>query len=495
VGTTDGSRKWGDSVVAVTFITEPLLYPEFVQFENIIEVLTKLARKYEISVASPRLSPRVQRELESRGIRPLSGDHTYSRPRHNRDEIPSYAISWAGESIFRLNGRTMEKLLAGRSDFVVNASMTTAYPSDIWYAQSPPLGLEAMSKSVDGWLSLAFTVGRRPVELIDSHHLRRCSELASRIYSTTHWVGQYYRRRGMPFRGVVPNYYHSDLSPSTPTPSRDYLLGYLGKETDSSALKMIMESGMPVKLFGSKSPGFVRKLTSRQLPANVQVLGPVSWAELRDLYSNAAFTVFPFTDEPFGLVPLESMACGTPVLTYGMQGPGETVIHGRTGWLVSSPKEVLQEARRLFQDGYPAWISAACVERAARYSVDRISRTWEDLIHAALNGEPDPPSVEPLDPRGGSFVTSQEMPSPNMAGQECLPAFAADRRGPDHPTESDSSFPASMVLGTEGARIAIPPGESTDPSSSTSYRARRTGLPVTAERPSTSAEYGEVESG
>ncbi len=49
--------------------------------------------------------------------------------------------------------------------------------------------------------------------------------------------------------------------------------------------------------------------------------GRVSDDELARLYANAKFTVFPFIHEPFGYVPVESMACGTPpVLTYDKQG-------------------------------------------------------------------------------------------------------------------------------------------------------------------------------
>ena len=62
------------------------------------------------------------------------------------------------------------------------------------------------------------------------------------------------------------------------------------------------------------------------------------------LYSNAIFTVFPFTHEPFGYVPLESISCGTPVLTYSRQGPSETVIEGVSGWLANNSKELVEKA-------------------------------------------------------------------------------------------------------------------------------------------------------
>ena len=97
---------------------------------------------------------------------------------------------------------------------------------------------------------------------------------------------------------------------------------------------------------------------------NIEFLGRLSSSELVDAYSNALFTLFPFTHEPFGYVPLESMACGTPALTYNFQGPSEYVIDGYTGWLARSDDELVQKAAELWKKGYPSSYARELCERS-----------------------------------------------------------------------------------------------------------------------------------
>jgi len=70
-----------------------------------------------------------------------------------------------------------------------------------------------------------------------------------------------------------------------------------------------------------------------------------------ELYSNAAVFVCPSIYEPFGIINLEAMACGTPVVASSVGGIKEVVVHGGTGYLVpleqmtESPFEPLHPAR------------------------------------------------------------------------------------------------------------------------------------------------------
>lgn len=62
----------------------------------------------------------------------------------------------------------------------------------------------------------------------------------------------------------------------------------------------------------------------------VQFLGYQPEEEVRSLYTYATATIFPGYED-FGLVPVESMACGTPVIAYRGGGALETIIEGETG--------------------------------------------------------------------------------------------------------------------------------------------------------------------
>jgi glycosyltransferase involved in cell wall biosynthesis len=96
--------------------------------------------------------------------------------------------------------------------------------------------------------------------------------------------------------------------------------------------------------------------------------------ELRDLIGNARATLFP-GDEDFGLVPVESMACGTPVIAYRSGGALETMIEGVTGeFFDHQTPDSLQQAMQILEQ--KKYSKIACLAQAESFS----SRTFNTKL-------------------------------------------------------------------------------------------------------------------
>jgi glycosyltransferase involved in cell wall biosynthesis len=161
-------------------------------------------------------------------------------------------------------------------------------------------------------------------------------------------------------------------------------LTYLGKETKISVIKRVVSMGIKFKAFGAKMEFLDRGVIEHP---NIEFLGRISTGELVEAYSNALFTLFPFTHEPFGYVPLESMACGTPVLTYNLQGPSEYVIDGCTGWLARSDGELVQKAMKLWKEGYPSCVRLDCVKEASKFDRRFYLEKWLKVLDGLCGGQ------------------------------------------------------------------------------------------------------------
>jgi glycosyltransferase involved in cell wall biosynthesis len=140
------------------------------------------------------------------------------------------------------------------------------------------------------------------------------------------------------------------------------------------AIRACNERTLPLKIAGD-GPAYAR-LRSIAGPT-VRFLGRVEGDDLRTLYSNAKATLFP-GDEDFGLVPLESLASGTPVIALNAGGALETIHEGKTGTFfdTSEPASMLKAMDRLEKMKIDPKTCAAAVRKFSR-------KSFEDGIRGA----------------------------------------------------------------------------------------------------------------
>ena len=111
------------------------------------------------------------------------------------------------------------------------------------------------------------------------------------------------------------------------------------------AIEAARAAGWPLLLAGKctepAEQAYFAEAIAPRLGPDVRYVGEADAARKRQLYAGAAGLVFPITwEEPFGMVMIEAMACGTPVVALRRGSVAEVVVHGRTGLVVDAPEEL-----------------------------------------------------------------------------------------------------------------------------------------------------------
>ncbi len=91
--------------------------------------------------------------------------------------------------------------------------------------------------------------------------------------------------------------------------------------------------------------------------------------EVANLYSRATAVLFTAINEDYGIVPLEGMASSKPVISVNEGGPKETIVNGRTGFLVRSPKGMAERMRYLVEN-------ESVAEKMGREGRKRVEREY-----------------------------------------------------------------------------------------------------------------------
>lgn len=182
---------------------------------------------------------------------------------------------------------------------------------------------------------------------------------------------------------------HHGLDPARyqPLPDQGYLL-FLGRydrvKGVREAIEVAARAKLPLVMAGKPHEGsyFKEEVLPLLRRNNVLDVGPVGGAAKARLIARARALLFPIQwEEPFGLVMIESMLCGVPVLATARGSVPEIVEDGVTGVVCDDPSEMVGAARvadRLFDRGL---IRRLAVER---WSAQRMAGDYLMLYRAAI---------------------------------------------------------------------------------------------------------------
>lgn len=146
------------------------------------------------------------------------------------------------------------------------------------------------------------------------------------------------------------------------------------------AIDAFNQSGRKLHVIGDGA--MLASLQARAGPS-IRFTRRMGFSALRDAYAGARALVFT-AEEDFGLIPVEVMASGRPVIAFARGGAVETVVAEETGvFFAEKSVEALLEALDRFESWLPAFDPARAVARARTFSPDRFQTDFSAVVAAA----------------------------------------------------------------------------------------------------------------
>jgi len=218
------------------------------------------------------------------------------------------------------------------------------------------------------------------------------------------------QRRPIPHANWVGQVYNGVATGTLPFGTgRGGYLAFLGRISPekgvAEAIDVALKVGMPLKI-AARLPlegidnswvaldwAYYREEVKPRLSSSlIEFVGEVDDAEKGDLLKDAAGLVFPINwPEPFGLVMVEALACGTPVIARALGSTPEVIRHGRTGFLCSTVDEMVDACQRL--DSIDRFACRQDVEE--RFSARAMARGYVDVYRRVCGAANPEPSLAP----------------------------------------------------------------------------------------------------
>ncbi|MFP4133248.1 MAG: glycosyltransferase family 4 protein [Halothece sp.] len=163
---------------------------------------------------------------------------------------------------------------------------------------------------------------------------------------------------GLNYVGTVYNAIAHQNFQFHPQPHHPPYLAFLGRLSPEKgphlAIEIAKRTQLPLKIAGKVDPVdeefFKQEVAPHIDGKQIQFLGEANHQQKNDLMGGAIATLFPITwREPFGLVMIESLACGTPVIAMNLGSAAEIIISGQNGFLCHNVEDCVNAVSQLDQ--------------------------------------------------------------------------------------------------------------------------------------------------
>lgn len=259
------------------------------------------------------------------------------------------------------------------------------YHPNIWFCNSPLRIITDLHKAIFKRLPYLqkpiFKMWCKLYKPIYFKWIKNCDKILANSVNVSKKIKKYYKRNAIVVRHPVETkkFYCKSFEDFYFVP---------GRLTKEKRIDLIIRAfkEMPDKKLIISGDGGERKNLERLASGceNIIFTGVVNFSNLVKFYSQCTAVIYIPIQEPYGLVPIEAAASGKPCITVNEGGCKETVINGRTGYLIRPNVKEIKKYVRYLTPERAEKMSAACLTHAKKFDVEIFMKNVKKQINEVL---------------------------------------------------------------------------------------------------------------
>ena len=273
-------------------------------------------------------------------------------------------------------------VISSSNMYFAKAVITKSWTPHICYCHTPPRPLYGYSTMSDWKKNPIIRLGGEIINKI----------IRPKDFLTAQRV-DYFLANSKEVQKRIKKFYHRDstvIYPPVDVPQhfkdeqkREYFL-YVNRLGFSKhpelAIQACTELNLPLKVVGT---GRMEQHLKEIAGKNVDFLGFVSDQKLHELYAGAKALLYPVEDEDFGIVPVEAMGYGVPVIAHRSGGPLETIVENESGLFVDELNtKTMINAIKEFEN--TKWDRKKIYQHALKFRKERFMKEVKEFIDGVL---------------------------------------------------------------------------------------------------------------
>jgi glycosyltransferase involved in cell wall biosynthesis len=337
--------------------------------EQVFEALAQLYPEADLHALT--VDPSVPLDVQGRSIRTTFLDRPGLRDKRGA-VLPLMPLAW------RMMGNSdHDVVLMSHHAFAATNRLGRPGAARLAYVHTP--ARYVWTPELDGRGTSPFLApARRALGSMDRRAASRLTSVAANSREVAHRIRAFWQREARVIHPPVDTDYFAQPAQDVMDLPTEFVLG-LGRWIPYKNHLLVIEvaelAGIPAVIAGAGPLAAQLRARAAKSQVPVLVLERPAREEVRELFRRATVLMFP-TEEDFGIVPVEAMAAGTPVVAYAKGGATETVVEGASGVLVAehSAHAYLEGIRRARD--IPAMECRINAQRFSRPRFDQEILNW-----------------------------------------------------------------------------------------------------------------------